>query len=494
MRSTYDNWANTLASLGSVKDKSTGAEFRRRRKLHRYDLETLVDQNQICARVVWKIVDDAFRSGWYFRDPDLEPFRLRLERELHLSQRMRQAAGWGRLYGAAVLVLPVYDGRRPDQPLDPLAVRSITAPSPIPAYQVEPDTYDAAFGSPTYREVLSYRIESLSPRMPLHYVHASRCVVFEPIKLPIESRIEALGNGGSAWGPSVLQRIYDELLRYGSSRAHADAMMYSASILVLRMKGVADKITTDDGRRELREALAAIRQSLDGLGIAGLDANDDLQSVSHTFAGAPELIAAAHEALAAALPGPREIYLNESETGLRGGEMSGPQALHFADVDAWRRGEPTDAIMRIARLAARAWGVHVGDCEIDWAPLWVPDEREQSEVAARNASTDRTYYEIGALGAREVRRQRFVEGERGAIALPAEDAGEVRHAVPYLAPALDIVAAVAAGTIPRDAGEQMLIAGGYSPTCLGSAGQSEPLIVTMARAAQSEGVPDVDPE
>jgi hypothetical protein len=78
MRETRDNWANTLSSLGSIKDKSTGATFLRRRRLDRHMVETLVDQNEICNRAVYKIVNEAFRSGWAFKDPDLEPFRLRL--------------------------------------------------------------------------------------------------------------------------------------------------------------------------------------------------------------------------------------------------------------------------------------------------------------------------------------------------------------------------------------------------------------------------------
>jgi phage-related protein (TIGR01555 family) len=495
MRETRDNWANTLSSLGSIKDKSTGATFLRRRRLDRHMVETLVDQNEICNRAVYKIVNEAFRSGWAFKDPDLEPFRLRLESELRLSEKLREAAGWSRLYGACVLALPITDGRKPTQPLNMSGVRAITTPNAIPAHQVDAETYDAAFGSPSYREILSYRIDSLSPRNPQHYVHASRCILFEPIKLPIESRIEQIGGGGRAWGPSVLQRFYDELLRYGSSRAHADAMMYSASLLVIRMAGVADKMTTDEGAEEVKAGLTAIRESLDALGLLGLDKEDEVESVSHTFAGAPDLIAAQADALGAALPMPREIGMNMSETGLRGGEMSGPQALFFADCDAWRKDKIDPAIKKIARLAATAWGVDLGDCEIAWSPLWVPDEKEQSETAERNAKTDFVYWEMGALGAREARHQRFIEGARGAIALEEDQAGDIRRHAPHVGQALEIVTAVSAGTIPRDAGEQMLIAAGHSPLLLGSAGRDQPLIKTMAEAERDDPEPtdDVDP-
>ena len=481
MRPTYDNWASTLSSLGSIKDKSVGAEFRRRARLTRYQVEALVDQNQICARVVYKPVAEAFRPGWRFRDDALEPFRERLERELHASERVETAAGWARLYGACGLVLPVVDGRKPHQPLNPRTVRSVLPPTPIPAHQIEPLTYDAAFGSPTYREVLMYRVQSLSTRVPQHDVDASRVIVFEPIKLPIDSRIEQLGLGVLGWGPSVLQRIYDELVRYGTARARADAMMYTASVLVLYMEHLSEQATTQGGREAIRANLQLINECMDSLGIAGLDGKDRLENVAHSFAGVPEVIAANESALAQALPFPREIGMNESPNGLRGGELSGAQALFFSDVDAWRRREAEPALLRIARLAATAWGVEYDSLEIEWGDLWVPDEQAQSELAERNSRTDRTYYEIGALGAKEARTKRFVNGERGAITVEPEAEHEVRKTSPYLAPALEIVKAVEAGEIPRDSGHQMLLGGGFSPLWLGSAGIEEPIAVTLER-------------
>jgi phage-related protein (TIGR01555 family) len=492
----YDNWGSTLSALGSVKDKSAGANFRRRARLSRQLCETLVDQNALCARAVEKHVSDAFRAGWKFKGEDLELFRARLEAELDLSARVREAVRWSRMYGGCLLYMSVGDRRDAQHPLNMSGVQSIAALNPIPAHQCEPHEYDSAFGSATYRQVLSYRVEPIGGSDATRVVHASRCVVFEPISLPIESRIEGLNSTtwSTAWGPSVTQRFYDELIREGSTRAYANAMMYVASILAIKMQGLRDQISTDEGKRIVRGNLEVMRQSMDGLGIAGLDAQDDLVTVQHGVAGLADMVSTARDALASALPFPREIGLNESPTGLRGGELSGAQALYFADVEAMRTDILTPALLRVARVAAAAWGVDLsgGGAEIEWSPLWVPDEREQSETAARNATTDRTYWEIQALGAREIRDRRFVDGQRGALTVEPEHAGDVRKSTPYLEPALRIVESVAAGTIPRDAGAQLLIAGGYSPLLLGSAGApSEPLITTMAHAA--EGSPDDDP-
>ncbi|MEC9048890.1 MAG: anti-CBASS Acb1 family protein [Planctomycetota bacterium] len=483
MRKSYhDNWASTLGTLGSVRDKSVGQTFRRRERLTRDMVELLVEQNAICRRVVYKLVHDAFRTPWKFKRGELAPFKARLERELELTKRVKKAAGWSRLYGACALAIPAADGRRPDQPLDRTAVRSIAAPSVVPAYQFDPLKYDSAFGSQTYREILLYQVETLNGRQPVLDVHASRMHVFEPHELPIESRIESLESGQTAFGPSVLQLIYDELLREGASRAHANAMMYSASILSIKLRGLADKITTKHGQQEIREELQVLREALDSLGFLALDEGDEIASTSHSFTGARDAVGVQRDALGSALPMPREIGMNESETGLRGGELSGAQALWYGDVGVYRENDLAPAIENIARMAATAWGVPAGEgaFEIEWEPLWVPSEKERSENAHRNAQTDTAYHAMGALGAQEARQARFVDGERGEIRIDKEQAGLVRKAKPYIGPALDVVAKVAAGDIPRDAGMQMLASMGFDPILMGSAGAPEPLAKTMA--------------
>ena len=477
-----DNFAHLTGSLGTSADKATGAEYRPRRRLDRATVEALIDQNEICAKAAFRLVDDAFRrpgegSAWTLKsrsDEDaIKGLQDSCEDAMSLTAQTAKAARWSRQYGAAALVLPIRDGRTPDQPVDVSAIQSVTRPTVVPAYSLRPELYDAAFGSPTYREILQYSVQSLSTRVPEHKVDASRVILFEAITQPLETRIAGMGisAGGSPWGPSVLQRFYDELLREGTARGNAGNMLYTASLLVLHMEGMGDKITTEDGRQEIRENMTAIRETLDVNRILALDVKDVLSNVSRSFSGVPAMLAVNRDALGAALPHPREICLNEVPPNQLGSTLSGAQALFFSQVQSYRDDVLAPALLRCLGLHALAVNRPLPrDAAIAWAPLWIPDEKEASETNKRNVETDKMLHEISALGAQEIRTARLVAGARGMISVPDDAEHNVRKARPYLAPALEIVAAVTAGTIPRDAGEQLLIAGGYDVTLLGSAG------------------------
>lgn len=472
-----DNFANTMSSLGGLRDKATGAEYRRRKRLTRQTIDVMYNQSELCAKAVDRIVGDAMaESPWSLAVPGWEPeqttaYQASAEKDLHLSERVTQAAKWSRKYGACALLLPIRDGRKPSEPVDIAAIEQVTAPSSIPAHQIRPKAYDSAFGSPSYREFLSYEIQALSSAEPQRVVHADRVIMFEAIPQALETRLESLGiAGGSAWGPSVIQRFLDEFLREGSSRGHANAMLYTASLLVLQLQGIGNKMTTDEGRSEIRQSLNAIREALDTSGLLGIDASDKLVSVSRSFAGVPDILAADRDALGAALPFPRVIGMNEAQTGLRGGELSGEQALWFAQVRTYRTDQLAPVLLQLLRLYSYAQARPLpADAAIEWKPLWVPNETTQSETAHTNAKTDEIYRNMRVLGEKEIRGARFVEQTAGPIVVSGEQ--EIRKQSMYMEPALRIVEAVTAGKIPRDAGELMLAAGGFDVTLIGSAGR-----------------------
>lgn len=494
--SRFDStWENTLAALGSIRDKSSGIRPRRRPRLTRDQLVTLHDQNAIAYRVVHKLPDDAFATPWKIVADDVDEaaliaFRRYLDDVLELSKQVQLAIAWSRLYGAALLTLPISDGRQPHQPLDLLNVRQFYRPTPVSAPDVLPTMYDSAFGSPTYRQLLEYQVQSLGSH-GVHKIHHSRTLLFEPIQLPIEERLRGLGLGHNGLGPSVLEQVYTEIALEGSARQSANAMLYTASILFVKLKGLADTLTAADGKKKVRENLLALREALDALGMLGLDEHDEIGSVDRSFAGAPDLLEKQLDAVGAALPMPREIGLNVSPNGLRGGELSGPRALWNAIVEGFRTAEIIPALVHLIRIASIAYKLPLGDFKVEFDPLWIPDEREQAETASKNADTDRKYIDTGALSVREVRRQRFVLGNRGALSVDEADTENVQDRGMWLGPAVEIAKAVHAGELPRSAGAQLLVAGGFSPMLLGEAGK-EPEQAEAEAVALALGPPPND--
>ena len=286
----------------------------------------------------------------------------------------------------------------------------------------------------------------------------------------------------------MLERSFDDLGRDGASRSHAVAMMYIASILYLKIQDYRNTYKNKEGKQQLREMLASVRRDLDALEILGLDAADEIGSISLTLSGAYQLIDRMRNALAAATDMPKEILFNESPAGLNAGQLSGPQELWFARVEAFQEDVLTPALNRILEVLFASMGLRVDEWTITWRPLWTKSETETATTGKTNAETDKIYFDMGAATAEEIRKHRFEDRKTGPLELD-KDGGETPFdlstevaayeqsttpavAVPArdVSPAIMLVEKVYAGQLPRDAGVVLLQTAGFDASLLGSAG------------------------
>lgn len=434
----YDGWVNDLTALGSIRDKSTGMGFRQRARLDASTLNSLYEQHAIAARIVDLPVDEAFRTGWTIKDIDADVDVSMVHTwidDLNFVPRLKQALKWSRLYGAAVLALPTSDPN-PALPLRPGS--PMFTPVPFSAQYVTPREYDDGFGSATYRQVLQYELSTIGGKQIC--VHHSRVLKFEPIELPPE----VAHTRQSMWGPSVLDRVFDDLSAWGAARGHAINIMYVASLLYLKLQGFREDRSRKGGPERMRQRLAECKQSLDQLGIFGLDIGDDLGSLSMSTGTTHELMDRLRDAVAAASDMPREIIFNESPSGLNAGELSGPQEIWFGKVEAYRKSVITPAIDKYLELLFAWKGIVTKEWQIEWDPLWVPSSTTRADVAVKWAGVDNIYYQMG-LDPETILHQRFVDGNDSYLHMTAPSAVEP----------LDIeseMAAQQAGAAPVDAG------------------------------------------
>lgn len=422
----YDGWSNPAAGLGGIRDKSVGLGFTRRPRLPRDTIEPLYEQNPIAARLVDKIADDAMRKGWELADvevedgsPSFDPdaVKKRLD-DLKLKAAVVKLIQWGRLYGGAAMTLPTLE-KQPDkleQPLRLCNVGNLTKPQVLAAHNVRPGDTDSDFISPTFAESLNYHIEGIGSKSVK--VHRSRLITFEPVTLPFDTQLRNAGHE-SRWGPSVLERVFDDLGRDGASRSHAVAMMYIASILYLKIKGYRADYKGKEGKEKLREMMQGVARDLKSLGVLGLDGEDEVGAVSLSLSGAYDLIDRMRDALAAATPMPKEILFNESPAGLNAGELSGPQELWFGVVAAFQEEALTPIINRFLEVLFAAMGLKVKSWRIEWNELWVKSDKAASDLSKSNSESDEKYVNMGAATAEEVRKHRFVDGKIGPLEVPA---------------------------------------------------------------------------
>src|SRR5690349_17872131 len=216
-----DDWASTTSALGGAKDKHTGLTFTMRPRLGPTVLEALVSQHPIAARIVDKIVDSAFSVPWKIGKvvgPDASKFdAAACKAELDkagLTIAEKQSAHWSRLYGGALTAIAVLDSGKPNQPMTFTPKSRLLRFAAVPAERARPLDQDAGFLSPTYGVVLKYQCTGIATN-PVE-LHHTRAIPHEPIKLPIEAQTRS-GSTATGWGPSILDRVFDDLGRYGAT-------------------------------------------------------------------------------------------------------------------------------------------------------------------------------------------------------------------------------------------------------------------------------------
>lgn len=407
-----DDWQNTAAGFGSIRDKHTATTYGPRRRMSRQQLTWLYGQSWICARIVDKLVDDAFRAtggpAWRFKAIDANVDEAAIHSRLAtwgLEPALRRLLKWGRLYGGALMLYPTIGTGAPAHPIDLRAPQALYQPQVVIADDALPVTMDVGFGSPTFQQVLEYDVTGLLTDTVR--VHCSRTAKHEPIDLPLEALLDA----PNRWGPSILERPYPEIERDGAAAGHAVAMMYIASVLYVKLKNLRNEGKAQGGKERVKAILADCRQSLDALGLLGLDVEDEIGNLAIQASSVHELARLIRDRVAACVDGmPREILLNESPTGLRGGELSGAQAIWNGTVDAFRRETIEPLLDRSLELAFACWGVKAESWEYEWSPLFRPDAQAEAIIYKTTMDADAVGIDKGLFSPDEAREHRLIQG------------------------------------------------------------------------------------
>ncbi len=360
-----------------------------------------------------------------------------------LSCALEQSTRWSRLYGGALTVIAVTDSGPPDQAMLVSPASRLLRFVSIPAERARPLDQDVGLMSPTYGKILRYQVTGIATRST--DVHHSRAIPHEPIKLPLEAQNRDGASAVTGWGPSVLDRLFDDLGRYGATGAHAVSMMYGASLLYMQLDGYRAEAQTKAGMARVQARADATRRALDSYGLLVMDSADSIGSLTHQLNGAGELMDKSKDRLAGATPYPREILFNESPAGLNAGELSGPQEIYFASVESWRKQEVDPGLRRAIDLVIKMHGLRIDSYDIEWAPLWTHSDAADSEVYARNAVADAIYIDKGVIPAEVVTEERFVRGKLGRIEIPGE-----QTAAPLELDPADVEAEEAASATPAE--------------------------------------------
>lgn len=390
-----------------------------------FDFFTLAEQYEsdgILSKVVDMPAEDAAGTG--FDLVGISPaaadfFTAELDR-LAWEDAAADAVRWQRLFGGAIIIPGVDDGRRLTDPLDPDRVRRVDSLHVFSAACARPNI-DSQTGT----------AESFTVQTPgsSFTVHASRALLFKSDTPPPE---QAADDNTAFWGIPLFYRIRDALQNAALSSEAPARILSTMGQNVLKVENLSGILSTAEGSAALADRLAKLDAVRGLYSTLALDMTEDYLTAPTppALTETAGIINSVWTALASVSGIPARVLAGgvvlDSGSAIRapykkGADLSSQEQYqdYIKRIQILTLKKP---LLQLLHILTRA-GLHSGHLSkaeplhIRFRPLYPPPPFEQAENELKAAETKltrartlQTYMEQGTLDRREVlallRRQR----------------------------------------------------------------------------------------
>lgn len=412
IKQRVDSWVNALTGIGDpIKDKLRRIAVQQHGpKLLIPDLDQLYSSDDIAARIVDLIPDEAMRQGYALNavheDKDLESDETSdlvseiIDRatELDLDATLKQAWVWGRLYGVGAVLVGAEDGLEPHEPLDEERVSEVKFLNLIERSDLTVNTRYTDPFSAKYDKPLTYYVTFGSSRVK---VHESRLIVFEGVKVSKRKRDQNQG-----FNYSVLERVYATLQEYHTAWKSAAHLMSDMSQGVVKIKGLMDIMSGGQGQ-VLMDRVELMNMSRSVSRVMLLDSEEDFERKATPTAGVADILDRASTRLSAGTGYPAMILMGEDPAGLAA--SGDAQVRRFYDTVANDQSTLLGPkLTKILSLIARTIDPKIS-VQIKFNSLWQLSETEKAEIRSKTATSDQVEIASGVLLPEEVALARHTE-------------------------------------------------------------------------------------
>lgn len=412
-----DSWFNALTGLGnSVRDKLMSTSFMAGARLPDQVLENLYHDEDMAGRICDLLPEDALRKGYYLSaegqdNSDLSGHISEYEKRLGFRAALKDVAVWSRVFGGAVIYLGIDDGQREDQPVNMDAIRTVKFATVMDKRDVMPDqwygdaTHDAKYGQPKTYRIMGAPVIPTSGNVAINLaLHESRVIRLDGTHTSLRRRMR---NDG--WCDSVLQRVYDVLMQFGTGWQGAAHLLQDAAQGVFKIDGLIDMIASGE-KDTLQRRMELVDMSRSVARAIMLDAErEEFERQAYNFAGVPDVLRAFMLRLAAAADMPVTVLMGQSPAGLNAtGEND--TRLWYDSVQAYQQETLLPAITRFHELAFAADdfdGERPEKWEVRFESLWQMTALEQATLEKAVADKDKIYIDAGVILPEEVALCRF---------------------------------------------------------------------------------------
>ncbi|MSC61949.1 DUF1073 domain-containing protein [Faecalibacterium prausnitzii] len=417
-----DGYVNLLNKYGTKQDNSEAYKFEREPVIPDMQLTGLYEGNGLFSKIIDTPAEEALKHGFdlSLKSDELNAFVEDALDDLEWEEKAATAIKWARLYGGALIVMLIDDGRGLEEPVDWEHIRSIDELRVYERSIVQPDYASlyqqdyggkgvgnrvSKFGQPEY-----YYVSSIYGSFK---VHESRCLVFRNGVLP-----EQTSNATYLfWGMPEYVRIRRALRETVTAHTDSVKLLERSVQAIYSMKGLASLLTTDDGENQVLKRLQLVDTSRGLLNSIAIDSEGEQYDFkTFQFSGVKDVIDATCNMLSALTNIPQTILFGRSPAGMNAtGDSDFESYYNF--VEKIQRLMLKRNLRTLLDVVFRA-GIASGDVaeepdyKLEFKPLWSLSDTEQAAVdqtkaqtALVKAQTAQAYVDMQALDPTEVRRR-----------------------------------------------------------------------------------------
>ena len=401
----YDGYINMLNKYGTARDSSSHYVFQADAVTVDSQLTEAYEGNGIFAKIIDRPSEEAVKKGFDLgiKDRDtLEYLDDKLD-DLNWEHHASQALKWTRLYGGALMVMVINDGRNIWDPVDWEHVRSIDELKVYERPLVTPDYHTTKYGEPQY-----YTISSITGTFR---VHRSRCLVFRNGILPENS----MNTQYRFWGLPEYYRIKRNLQETYTAHGNGVKLLDRCVQAIYKMRGLSNMLLTDEGENQVLKRLRAIDMARGIINTMIIDADgEDYDYKQMSMSGVREIIDSTCNMLSAVTNIPQTILFGRSPAGMNSTGESDME--NYYSMVENMQGMNLKANGRILVDLIFREGVVTGrlqdrpEYRLKFEKLWSLSEKEQAELDKMKADTElvkaqtaQIYVELQVLQPDEVR-------------------------------------------------------------------------------------------
>lgn len=417
-----DGYVNLLNKYGTKQDNSESYKFEREPVIPDMQLTGLYEGNGLFSKIIDTPAEEALKHGFdlNLKSDELNAFVEDALDDLEWEEKAATAIKWARLYGGALIVMLIDDGRGLEEPVDWEHIRSIDELRVYERSIVQPDYASlyqqdyggkgvgnrvSKFGQPEY-----YYVSSIYGSFK---IHESRCLVFRNGVLP-----EQTSNATYLfWGMPEYVRIRRALRETVTAHTDSVKLLERSVQAIYSMKGLASLLTTDDGENQVLKRLQLVDTSRGLLNSIAIDSEGEQYDFkTFQFSGVKDVIDATCNMLSALTNIPQTILFGRSPAGMNATGTSDFES-YYNFVEKIQRLMLKRNLRTLLDVVFRA-GIASGDVaeepdyKLEFKPLWSLSDTEQAAVdqtkaqtALVKAQTAQAYVDMQALDPTEVRRR-----------------------------------------------------------------------------------------